>query len=58
LDTQRLFHEPPDAERHVRVVWEDGGSDPASYPIRIAKNERSACLRTPTLQFLQQSLHN
>ena len=32
-DASSLFHEPPDAERHVRVVWEDGGSNPASYPI-------------------------
>jgi hypothetical protein len=22
------FHEPPDAERHVRVVWEGGGGIP------------------------------
>jgi hypothetical protein len=34
INASILCHEPPDAERHVHVLWEDGRSDPASCPIR------------------------
>jgi hypothetical protein len=34
------FHEPPDAEPHIRLVWEDGGSNPASYPITLFTGQR------------------
>jgi len=39
----RVTHEPPDAERHVRVVWEEGSRKAPSYPIRLCLNLPLRC---------------
>lgn len=36
IGDSRVTHEPPDAERHVRVVWEEGSRKAPSYPILFA----------------------
>ena len=48
IGDSRVTHEPPDAERHVRVVWEEGSRKAPSYPIPLVHPLLQPLYQTPS----------